>query len=112
MHRRELLCAVPAPSVTDEPPAELRAQLQALSDALDAVPAKAVGRNLLIGTWNLREFGRVTPKWRSGPRDIPKRDLFAIRVVSEVVSRFDVVAINGDPGTSPALNWLKNAFDC
>jgi putative endonuclease len=26
--------------------------------------------------------------------------------------RFDVVAINGDPGTSPALNWLTNAFDC
>ncbi|SEJ15099.1 YraN family protein [Pseudomonas sp. NFR16] len=25
--------------------------------------------------------------------------------------RFDVVAINGDPGTAPALNWLKNAFD-
>lgn len=26
--------------------------------------------------------------------------------------RFDVVAINGDPGTSPVLNWLTNAFDC
>ncbi|MFJ3482338.1 YraN family protein [Pseudomonas sp. NPDC090202] len=25
--------------------------------------------------------------------------------------RFDVVAINGDPGKAPALNWLKNAFD-
>jgi putative endonuclease len=25
--------------------------------------------------------------------------------------RFDVVAINGDPGTAPSLNWLKNAFD-
>jgi putative endonuclease len=25
--------------------------------------------------------------------------------------RFDVVAINGDPGNAPALNWLKNAFD-
>jgi hypothetical protein len=41
---------VPAPNVTDEPPAGLRAQLQALSDALDAVPAKALGRNVLIGT--------------------------------------------------------------
>lgn len=26
--------------------------------------------------------------------------------------RFDVVAINGDPGKEPALNWLQNAFDC
>ncbi|HEY0290087.1 MAG TPA: YraN family protein [Pseudomonas sp.] len=25
--------------------------------------------------------------------------------------RFDVVAINGDPGSEPPLNWLKNAFD-
>ncbi|WP_346832517.1 YraN family protein [Pseudomonas abietaniphila] len=25
--------------------------------------------------------------------------------------RFDVVAINGDPGNGPALNWLQNAFD-
>ncbi|WP_296256542.1 MULTISPECIES: YraN family protein [unclassified Pseudomonas] len=25
--------------------------------------------------------------------------------------RFDVVAINGDPGKAPALNWLQNAFD-
>nr|WP_314574726.1 YraN family protein [uncultured Pseudomonas sp.] len=25
--------------------------------------------------------------------------------------RFDVVAINGDPGTKPALSWLQNAFD-
>jgi len=25
--------------------------------------------------------------------------------------RFDVVAINGDPGAGPALNWLQNAFD-
>jgi len=25
--------------------------------------------------------------------------------------RFDVVAIEGDPGNAPPLNWLKNAFD-
>lgn len=25
--------------------------------------------------------------------------------------RFDVVAINGDPGAAPHLNWLQNAFD-
>jgi putative endonuclease len=25
--------------------------------------------------------------------------------------RFDVVAINGNPGSQPPLNWLKNAFD-
>ncbi|MDY7566424.1 YraN family protein [Pseudomonas sp. RTC3] len=25
--------------------------------------------------------------------------------------RFDVVAINGDPGSAPPLDWVKNAFD-
>lgn len=25
--------------------------------------------------------------------------------------RFDVIAINGDPGTLPALSWVTNAFD-
>jgi putative endonuclease len=25
--------------------------------------------------------------------------------------RFDVVAINGTPGTGPVMNWVQNAFD-
>jgi hypothetical protein len=74
------------------------------------VPAKALGRNVLIGTWNLREFGRVTPKWRSVPRDTPKRDLFSIRVIAEVVSRFDVVAIQEVQVDIEALRLLVRAL--
>jgi endonuclease/exonuclease/phosphatase family metal-dependent hydrolase len=86
------------PEVTDTPPAALAAQLELLSAALDEhpnfrIPTKQVDRNLLIATWNLREFGRVTEKWQSTSSDTPKRDLFSIRVIAEIVSRFDVVAL-------------------
>jgi hypothetical protein len=35
----------------------------------------------------------VTEKWRSEPEDSPRRDLFDLRCIAEIVSRFDVVAI-------------------
>lgn len=65
-----------------------------MSTALDAViPAKETGRNLLIGTWNIRGFDSMTPKWRSRSGDSPIRDLGDILSIAEIVSRFDVVAI-------------------
>jgi hypothetical protein len=35
----------------------------------------------------------VTEKWRSESDDSPRRDLFDLRCIAEIVSRFDVVAI-------------------
>ncbi len=82
------------PAITDRPPPEVAEELAALGGALDdAVPAKRVDRNLLIGTWNIRHFGDVTEKWRSEPGDQPKRDLGALRYIAEIISRFDVVAV-------------------
>jgi endonuclease/exonuclease/phosphatase family metal-dependent hydrolase len=86
--------AAEAPAITDRPPPEVAADLTALGGALDAaVPPKRVDRNLLIGTWNIRHFGDVTKKWRSAEGDQPKRDLGALRCIAEIVSRFDVVAV-------------------
>lgn len=103
------------PLVTDAPPAKLAAQLARLAHALDsdaksAVPAKELDRNLLIGTWNLREFGRVTHKWQSADGDTPKRDLLSIRVIAEVVSRFDVIAIQEVQVNIEALRLLVRAL--
>ena len=82
------------PAITDRPPPDVAAELGPLGEALDyAVPAKRVDRNLLIGTWNIRHFGDVTEKWRSEPGDQPKRDLGALRYIAEIISRFDVVAV-------------------
>lgn len=89
-----LVAARPVPAITDPPPADVAAELVVLGEALDdAVPAKRVDRNLLIGTWNIRHFGDVTEKWRSEEGDQPKRDLAALRCIAEVIARFDVVAV-------------------
>src|SRR6266545_2168760 len=48
--------------ITDPRPPEVAAQLANLAAALDQViPAKQPGRNLLLGTWNVRAFDRLTP---------------------------------------------------
>jgi endonuclease/exonuclease/phosphatase family metal-dependent hydrolase len=80
----------------DHPPRSVQAMLADLRGGLDdpdaGVPAKRPG-NLLIGTWNVRAFGDITPKWSSGKDDSPKRNLADICAIAEVVSRFDVMAI-------------------
>jgi len=50
-------------------------------------------KNLLIATWNIRAFGDLTKKWNSGVDDNPKRDFRALLEITEIVSRFHVVAI-------------------
>jgi hypothetical protein len=50
---------------TRQPPADVREELRLLHTELDEiVPVKALDRNLLIGTWNIRAFGDATKKWR------------------------------------------------
>jgi endonuclease/exonuclease/phosphatase family metal-dependent hydrolase len=81
------------PLITDPPPADIAADLAALRQALDAAVPPRLGDNLLIATWNLRAFGSLTEKWHSGPNDSPRRDFAAALCIAEVVSRFDVIAI-------------------
>ncbi|MFL6595814.1 MAG: endonuclease/exonuclease/phosphatase family protein [Chthoniobacterales bacterium] len=84
------------PPVIDSPPRDVEAMLAALRAGLDdphaGVPPKRPG-NLLIGTWNVRAFGGITQKWTSGQDDSPKRNLADVCAIAEVVSRFDVTAI-------------------
>src|ERR1041385_3665362 len=82
------------PAITDTPPEDVQAELRLLSAALDqAIPRKTLDYNLLIGTWNLRAFGDLTEKWASDEHDSPQRNLHALRCIAEIVSRFDVVAL-------------------
>jgi endonuclease/exonuclease/phosphatase family protein len=75
------------------PPRETRAALDGLAAGLDSdVPRKRDG-NLIIGTWNVRHFGRVTPRWRPRRGDSPKRTLRDLLCIAEVIRRFDVVAL-------------------
>lgn len=84
---------MPSPEITDPPPADVAADLAALKAALDQrIPTRANGR-VLVGTWNIRAFGDLTRKWHSGASDSPKRDLHAALCIAEVISRFDVIAV-------------------
>lgn len=82
------------PDITERPPQEIEAELAQLRAVLDNdLPAKTVDQNLLIATWNLRAFGDLTDKWTSSESDSPKRNLHALRCIAEIISRFDVIAI-------------------
>ena len=98
--------------VLDQPmPGELLRDVESLRALMDlVVPPKRVDRNLLIGTWNLKAFGGLTPKWQAAPNDSPKRDLHALRLIAEVVSRFDVVAIQEVLSDLTAIRQLLRAL--
>lgn len=100
------------PAITDRPPPEVAAELAELRDALDAaIPAKQLDLNLLIGTWNIRAFGNLTKKWVSAENDSPKRDLASLLCIAEIVSRFDVVALQEAKGNLRCLRHMLKALD-
>jgi endonuclease/exonuclease/phosphatase family metal-dependent hydrolase len=91
-------------SITSTPPAFVQTDLDSLKAALDSkIPAKRPSENLLIATWNLRCFGSLTRKWTAGAKDSPKRDLRGLRAIAEIISRFDVIAIQEVVGDLRAL---------
>ena len=99
------------PTIHDQPPAAVQADLENLRNHLDTVvPAKQEGVNLLIATWNIRSFGSLTRKWTASSNDSPKRDLRGLLAIAEIVSRFDVVAIQEAKGNLRSLRdmmkWL------
>jgi len=95
----------------DNPPADVRADVESLRTALDAaIPPKVLDRNVLVATWNIRHFGRVTEKWASGAGDSPKRDLRDVLCLAEIVSRFDVVAIQEVRRDLDGLRLLMGAL--
>jgi hypothetical protein len=87
-------------SITDPPPASVAAQVAAYVAALDQVIPAKQNQNLLIGTWNIRAFNRLTPKWRSVAGESPLRDLSNVLCIAETLPRFDVVAVQ-EVGTDP-----------
>ncbi len=93
--------------ITDTPPATVQADLKILRDALDEqIPAKRLDDNLLIATWNIRAFGDLNDKWKSGDDDSPKRDLQSLLAIADIVARFDVVAVQEVKDNIRALRHL------
>ena len=78
----------------DKMPDEVKKDIVDLRAALDQdLPPKIPDSNILIATWNLRMFGDITESWKSKPNDSPKRNWHAVACIAEIVSRFDVIAV-------------------
>jgi len=90
-------------TIHDTPPAAVQSDLDSLSSGLDdEIPAKTAD-NLLIASWNIRSFGSLTRKWTASGSDSPKRDLRGLRALIDILSRFDVIAIQEVKGNLRAL---------
>jgi len=95
------------PTITDTLPQGIKSELAELRDDLDHnLPAKKLDNNLLIATWNIRAFGGLTEKWQSASSDSPKRDLHALLCIAEIISRFDVVALQEVRSNLKALRHM------
>ena len=91
-------------TIYDPLPIEVAENLAELREDLDQkVPFKELDRNLLIATWNIRGFGNFTRKWMSAEKDSPRRDLHSIFCIAEILSRFDVIAVQEVKGNLRAL---------
>ena len=62
--------------------------------------------NLVVASWNVRQFGRLTADWMAGPKSSPKRDWRAGIAIAEVVSRFDVVLLSEVTRQTDALEYV------
>lgn len=97
------------PDILESPPAKVTLALAGLNAALgQAIPAKKDGENLLIASWNRRDFGSLTRKWTATANDSPKRDLRGLRAIIEILSRFDVIAVQEVVGALRALRDMMN----
>lgn len=97
--------------ITDPPPAAVAEELARLRVALDqTVPHRRLDHNLLLATWNLRAFGGLTDKWDAEADDSPKRDLRSLLAIAEIVSRFDVVALQEVKGKLKALRHMLRSL--
>ncbi|RMA57273.1 endonuclease/exonuclease/phosphatase family protein [Ulvibacter antarcticus] len=80
--------------ILDGPPTYVIENLAELSNDLDNhLPFKKIDKNVMIASWNIRAFGNLTRKWESDNTDSPKRDLHSILCISEIIKRFDVIAV-------------------
>lgn len=88
-------------------PAVVRSDMQKLRTALDEriPPKREPSPNLLIATWNIREFAGLTESWTDTGK-APKRNWRALWPIAEIISRFDVIAVQEVGGNLAALRTL------
>lgn len=81
-------------TILDTPSLSTIENLALLKADLDTkIPDKRLEKNFLLATWNIRMFGDITRKEYSEKDDSPKRDFQSILAITEIIRRFDVVAV-------------------
>ena len=101
-------------SLIDNPPDFVKTELEGLRQKLDTdIPSKVDNQNILIATWNICHFGRLKKQWGPVSKNrSPKRNLHALRCIAEIISRFDIIAIQEVKPEITALRemmkWLGN----
>lgn len=102
------------PALSDaQTPSAVRAEMDALRTSLDATipPKRDTARNVLIATWNIREFSGLTEAWTAPTKGkATKRDWRGLWAIAEIVSRFDVIAIQEAGGDLKALRTLMKTL--
>lgn len=73
------------------------------------IPAKRIDYNLIIGTWNIRAFGKVYKHWTENSGS-PKRNLRAMAYIAEIIRQYDVIAIQEVKADTSAVRMLLNEF--
>lgn len=99
------------PNFNQPAPGHVLRDYSDLVNALDNDMPKKTNNNLLIATWNIKVFSSLTKKWLSDSNDSPRRDFTAIQTITEIVSRFDVIAIQEVMGNLRALRYLIKLLD-
>ena len=92
------------PRVVCEDIVRLRRRIEA-----SGLPSRSTDSNLIIGTWNVRHFGKLYPSWDENP-DSPKRNFRGLAYIAEIVRRFDVIAIQEIKRDTIALRVLMDEF--
>jgi endonuclease/exonuclease/phosphatase family metal-dependent hydrolase len=90
-------------SINDIVSPAIQSELNDLNLDLDQVIPANKADNLLIATWNLRRFGKLTQEWVDVPDMSPKRNLHALRCIIEIIKRFDIIAVQEVTGNLKCL---------
>jgi endonuclease/exonuclease/phosphatase family metal-dependent hydrolase len=92
-------------------PAQVVEDIVRLRRRLDSanIPPRRTDYNLLIGTWNIRGFGKIHPAWDENGSS-PKRNLRSLACIAEVVRRFDVMAIQEVKRDTSGIRTLVRDF--
>ncbi|MDF2235407.1 endonuclease/exonuclease/phosphatase family protein [Albimonas sp. CAU 1670] len=102
--------SAPLPDIRTAP-AQVQAEAAALRAALDAQipPKRDIDRNLLLATWNICQFASLSDGWEETGGS-PVRNWRGLHAIAEIVSRFDVIAVQEIKGDLRALRTLMKTL--